>query len=179
MYTATNNLENDHVQILRLTDIMEQITILDEPQLAHLEEVVDLIRNFADGMHHLKEENHLFPLLGEKGLPKEQGPVAVMLHEHEQGREYVRGMVESIKGFQAGDPAKKEVIYKNMLGYADLLRAHIHKENNILFRMADGLFTKDDQHHLLNEFSKIENPELGDKHQTYFARIERLAGIYL
>jgi hemerythrin-like domain-containing protein len=179
MNTATKNLENDHVQILRLTDIMEQITTLDDPQLAHLEEVVDLIRNFADGMHHLKEENHLFPLLGEKGMPNEQGPVAVMLHEHELGRQYVRGMVDGINGLKEGDPSGKAMIFKNMLGYAELLRAHIHKENNILFRMADDLFTDDDQQNLLSEFNKIENPVDGDKHGVFFIRIENLAAIYL
>lgn len=179
MNTATFNLENDHIQILRLTDIMEIITTLGDPEVAHLQEVVDLIRNFADGMHHLKEENQLFPMMGKKGLSNEQGPVAVMLHEHEQGREYVRGMAEGIELYKQGDHSKLEVIFKNMIGYAELLRAHIYKENNILFRMADNLFTQDDQKSLLAEFDKIENPDQGDPHAKYVKRIEHLASIYL
>lgn len=96
MTTATQNLEEDHIQILRLIKVMERITQLEKPDEAHLELIIKVIREFADGQHHAKEEQMLFPLLVEKGFSVESGPVAVMLHEHEQGRLFVKGMVENI-----------------------------------------------------------------------------------
>ncbi len=51
----------------------------------------DFIRNFADGHHHQKEEGILFERLIANGMPREMGPVGVMLAEHEEGRGYARG----------------------------------------------------------------------------------------
>jgi len=179
MKTATENLENDHNYILQLTETMEKIAELEEPHVADLEEVVDLIRNFADGMHHTKEENFLFPLLGEKGFSREQGPVAVMLNEHTQGRNYVKGMIENISLHKEGDKTALGKVYANMSGYAELLRNHITKENNILFRMADNVFSEQEQQDLLTEFVKIENANLPAGRQSFISRIEKLAGNYL
>jgi len=179
MKTATENLENDHIYILQLTDVMERITILEEPHIADLEEIVDLIRNFADGMHHNKEENLLFPLMGEKGFSKEQGPVAVMLSEHVHGRNFVKGMTENISLLKEGDATALRKVYTNMLGYAELLRNHIAKENNILFRMADNVFSEQEHQGLLTEFRKIENANLTAGRQSYISRVEKLAGQYL
>ena len=53
---ATTNLENDHIHILRLCDVMERMAQAGSIDPAHLEKVVSLIRNFADGLHHKKEE---------------------------------------------------------------------------------------------------------------------------
>ena len=82
MNSATKNLENDHVYILRLIDVMEIITKSIRPDIGDLESIVNLIKNYADGSHHAKEENLLFPLLAQRGFSREQGPVAVMLQEH-------------------------------------------------------------------------------------------------
>ena len=57
MDRATQNLENDHQHILKLIEVMEAIVKITEPTISHLEEVVALIRQFADGLHHAKEEN--------------------------------------------------------------------------------------------------------------------------
>jgi len=96
MDTATKNLGNDHVHILRLIDVMEKMIILKSMNIDHFETVVNLIKNYADGFHHAKEENLFFLLLSERGFSIQQGPVAVMLNEHVQGRNYVKGMSEGI-----------------------------------------------------------------------------------
>ena len=73
MNTATQNLEHDHVFILRLTDVMLAMVKKLSTNADHFELVVNLIRKFADGLHHAKEEDLLFPLMGEKGFSPEQG----------------------------------------------------------------------------------------------------------
>ena len=137
MNTATQNLENDHVHILRLTDIMLEMVEQKCTETDHFELVVNLIRKFADGLHHAKEEELLFPLLGEKGFSPEQGPVAVMLMEHVQGRNFVKGISDGIVELKKGKSGAIQLVYENLSGYAILLQNHISKENNILFRMAD------------------------------------------
>ena len=130
MNTATQNLENDHVYILRLTDIMLAMVEKRSTDTNHFELVTNLIRNFADGLHHAKEEDLLFPLLEEKGFSPENGPVAVMLHEHEQGRNYVKGASNGIEDFKKGNAEALQSIYDNLSAYAILLKGHIDKENN-------------------------------------------------
>ena len=63
MNTATKNLEDDHVHILHLIEVMERVIGSENPDISHLESIVDIIRNFADGLHHAKEENQFFPFL--------------------------------------------------------------------------------------------------------------------
>jgi len=180
MTTATQNLENDHIQILRLIEVMERITESADPNVEHLELIVKVIREFADGLHHAKEEKLLFPLMVQKGFSNESGPVAVMLLDHAEGRNFVKEMAENISRFQHGDKAVLQGIYSNMLGYADLLKNHIGKENNVLFRMADKAFTAAEQESLLLDFTKVELSK-ENKHckSDYIVMIDKLAGIYL
>jgi hemerythrin-like domain-containing protein len=176
---ATTDLENDHVYILKLCDIMEKITHGERLELSHIEDIVDLIRSYADGLHHKKEEDLLFPKMSEKGFPLKSGPIAVMLMDHEAGRSYVKGIAEGVIAYKSGDTGSKKEIFGNMLGYVELLRNHIAKENNILFRMADNCLSDEEQQLLLDEFGDAEKSHK-EKGTTagYISRINKLAGVY-
>ena len=176
---ATRNLENDHVSILKLIDVMEIMTTRS-PVIEDLEDVVDLIRNFADGFHHAKEESLLFPLMAERGFSMTQGPIAVMLSDHVMGRNFVKGMAENIGFSKNGDSSATKAIYENMLGYGELLTNHIAKENNILFRMADNALNKEDHHSLLMQFGEIESQvTVNNTNGNYLDRIQKLVQKYL
>jgi hemerythrin-like domain-containing protein len=180
MKTATENLENDHVHILRLTEVIMAMVENRSKEIGHFELVVELIRKFADGLHHAKEEDLLFPLLGEKGFSPDQGPVAVMLSEHTQGREYVKGALEGIKEFKNGQQGELQSIYENLGNYASLLQNHISKENNILFRMADQVFSDEEQRRLLVQFREVEsNADAEFNYANSIQKINTLADIYL
>jgi hemerythrin-like domain-containing protein len=156
MNSATENLENDHIHIMKLIDVMQHITGMDDPDTEHIEIITDIIRNFADGLHHAKEENLFFPYLATKGFSAKQGPVAVMLSEHVQGRNFVKGISDNLALYRNGDKSALAKIYQNMSGYASLLTNHIAKENNILFRMADNALNQDDHAALLARFRETE-----------------------
>ena len=180
MSTATQNLENDHVYILRLTDVMQQMVKKQATNVEHFKQVVHIIRNYADGLHHKKEEDLLFPLFEQKGAGSGCGPVKVMLMEHDQGRLFVKGMRNGIDQIEQDAESALKSIYENMLDYARLLQNHIYKENNILFRMADDAFSNDDQEMLLNQFDKIESgAEDGNKIEDFIAAITILEREYI
>jgi hemerythrin-like domain-containing protein len=114
-----------------------------------------------------------------KGFSNESGPVAVMLHDHEEGRNFVKGMAENISLFKQGQSSALPSIYSHMLGYADLLKNHIAKENNVLFRMADKAFTPAEQESLLLDFAKVElSAENQGNKNDYIALIDNLASVY-
>jgi hemerythrin-like domain-containing protein len=67
-----------------------------------------------------------------------------------------------------------------MTGYAQLLQNHLGKENNILFRMADQVFSAEEQLQLLAQFAEVEaNAETEFDSANSIQKINNLAAIYL
>jgi hemerythrin-like domain-containing protein len=99
---------------------------------------VTFIREFADAHHHAKEEDLLFAAMIEAGFSRDGGPVGMMLHEHDEGRGHVRVLAEVAGAQVPWSAADRERLHGASLGYADLLRAHIHKEDAILYPMAEA-----------------------------------------
>ena len=123
------------------------------------DEALDFFRHFADGCHHAKEENLLFPLLRERGMPQNGGPIGVMLAEHDEGRAYLKAVRDHLDAAAGGSRAAQEEVFRNSSGYIQLLRNHIYKEDNVLFRMAQMILQPDDVAELTKQFSAVEVPQ--------------------
>jgi hemerythrin-like domain-containing protein len=126
---------------------------------AFFDAALDFFRNFADGCHHAKEENLLFPRMKERGVPQHGGPIGVMLAEHDQGRGYLKAVRENLDAAQQGSPQALHAVLENAGNYIVMLRQHIQKEDNILFRMARMILEPDDVAELTREFDAVEVPE--------------------
>ncbi len=138
--TATSRLREEHQLILQVADAMQALVAEAEAgnwDFEAFDQCVTFIRLFADACHHGKEEDLLFPELEKAGMSRTQGPIAVMLEEHRIGREYVRFMSESMDLARAGDEAARARLANAARGYSELIRAHIMKEDHVLFNMAD------------------------------------------
>jgi len=141
--TPTGVLREEHQLILKVLDVMEQIVANGEKaewNIDAMEECVAFFRLFADACHHGKEEDMLFPELESRGMSKEEGPIAVMLFEHKQGRALVAQMAEAIPSAREGQEAGLDKFGSAARAYINLLRGHISKEDNVLFNMADFMF---------------------------------------
>ncbi len=103
----------------------------------YLREVVAFCQGFVDRCHHGKEERCLFPCLEKRGIPRENGPIGVMLAEHEMGRQLVRRIAEAVDRLEAGGGNEGEVL-DLAWQYVELLRGHIAKENQVLFPTGEG-----------------------------------------
>jgi hemerythrin-like domain-containing protein len=128
---------------------------------------VEFLQRFADACHHAKEESALFPLLEAHGLPRGGGPIGVMLHEHDLGRALVRRMADALACADAGAFAAAAS------EYAALLRQHIAKENDVLFRLAESRISPDDAIALAQAFERIEREKGGhDLHHRFHRELE-------
>ena len=131
--TATAALRMEHAVILEALDVLEaaaeRCAGAEPPPDAAWAALMDWLRSFADARHHGKEERLLFPALEAAGVPRAGGPIEVMLEEHDLGRGLVRAMGEA-------PPAQRR---ERAREYVRLLRAHIAKENEILFDLADAV----------------------------------------
>ena len=163
-HSPTQILIEEHTLILQALDALERrISLLEAggtPDRAYFEKAVEFLRTFADRCHHGKEENLLFKTMVERGFPLQGGPIAVMLSEHETGRALIRGIAEGAASL-GRDPAAAQRIIENARGYIRLLRAHIDKENTILFPLADSVLGPQDQEDLGKEFERFEAEETG------------------
>ncbi len=160
---ATDVLMNEHRVIERVLDALEKgierIEAGNPPEPRFFLDAAEFMRGFADGCHHHKEEDMLFKEMVAAGMPTHQGPIAVMLTEHDQGRRYTKAIREAAEVWQEGDESASQQVVTAARGYIGLLRAHIQKEDNILFPMAEQVITGDRQSVFEKEFVAAEEEE--------------------
>jgi hemerythrin-like domain-containing protein len=176
---ATDILMEEHQVILRVITTLEAGALaLQRGEPVRAEFFIDaasFIKGFADGCHHQKEEGVLFKEMVASGMPLQGGPIAVMLYEHEQGRAYTKGMREAAQRLAAGDSSARAEVVDNALNYTRLLRQHIHKEDNILFPMANQVIPLGQQEKVAEGFERVEHEETGEGvHEKYLALAEAL-----
>jgi len=131
-------------------------------------DAVDFIRSFADGCHHRKEEDVLFKALVRHGFSEGQGPLGVMLHEHELGRTFTRTMAKAARRLARGDETARALLAEAASSYATLLRQHIAKEDQVLFKMADRAIPPAEQAQIEEAFDRLKHEE-ADAHRKYEA----------
>ncbi len=98
---------------------------------------VGFLSQYADGVHHGKEEEILFRTMAEHGFPTDGGPLAVMLAEHVRGRALVAVLASATEGTAPWSDEDRRRIADAAAAYGALLRSHIHKEDAILYPMAE------------------------------------------
>lgn len=181
---ATEQLKNEHSAIKLMISILEAICQKQEEEgvlnLEHLEGIVEFIKVFSDKCHHGKEEGLFFPAIEEAGIPKEGGPVGVMLMEHDLGRNCVKDLSKSLGEYKAGGKGAVAKIIENARNYSGLLLQHIEKEDNILYPIADNCISEEKQNKLLQDFEKVEREVVGEgRHEEFHKFLEDLGKIYL
>lgn len=166
---ATALLSDEHRVIERVLATVERLTHKPASEsLASWKKALDFIRHFADRCHHCKEEEVLFPAMEAHGIPNEGGPIGMMLMEHEEGRSYVRAMLDAVGKIEAGDGSAQATLFAYANRYLQLLREHIQKEDDILFRIADEVIPADEQKRLLKTFETHEAEQMGaGTHEKY------------
>lgn len=180
MKTASQDLVHEHNAILLTLSILEKIcsSLKAEKEVdSHdIHRIIDFIKTFADKCHHGKEEGFLFPALEKAGIPKQNGPIGIMLLEHEKGRELVKLMQGSI----SKESIQIEKFVESSNAYIKLLRNHIEKENTVLFPMGDARLSQEKQNELLNNFETFEDEVIGKgKHHELHQMLEEFKAKYL
>jgi hemerythrin-like domain-containing protein len=176
---ATETLRHEHDLIERvlvlLSDTAQALRFGRHVPEGYREWAVEFIRRFADGCHHAKEEEVLFPLLEQRGIPRQGGPIGVMLYEHEVGRKCVGRMADSLPDAN-NDPVTFAAAAEE---YVALLRQHIFKENNVLFRMADTVLGPGDDADVVARYRAAEGPDGEAVYRQYEADVRRWEEAFL
>jgi len=175
---STASLRRDHDLIEKVIKAMESTIQLlnDGKQIPEsiLLPVIDFSKNFTDVCHHSKEENSLFPALEQAGMPRNMGPIAMMLIDHERSREIGKEMENSAKDYISSGNSTK--LISDMQQYVEHITEHLWKENNKLFMMAEArlqyVAKKVDKE--LNDIEELKLKETGKTRKHYEQLAETL-----
>ncbi len=152
--SATKILSDEHKHILKVIDAIEKECYAQESGKeiddAFFDKAIEFIRGYADKFHRAKEEAILFKEMNKNAAQLHCNPVEQMLYEHDLGRKFVKGMEEGVK------KKDKPKILKAARGYAQLLREHIFKEDNVLYPMAEGALNEEAKKAMAKRFKEAE-----------------------
>ncbi len=173
---ATENLRKEHQLILKYIALMERYAefCVNNAQCSMLLEkagsFIEFIHEFADDFHHAKEENILFRSLEEPGVLTHCNPIPQMLNEHSKARELVQAMENSL---HTNDNDKLKTAISQ---YAQLLKEHIYKEDNILYPMGERGLSDMAKASLLKEYAqtdqRLDSQTLWCKYETLYNDLE-------
>lgn len=151
-------LMDEHKNILRMATVMRNasLEVLNggEVNATDFKEMVDFVRNYADGHHHKKEENVLFVY-----MKKELGKIAEnlithgMLVEHDLGRLHMTELTQALVDYEQGNTEAKLDIITNATAYTYLIKRHISKEDEVVFTYGEKNL-KDKSKESVNQQSK-------------------------
>ena len=178
---VTQVMADEHQLILRMITLVENNTALMEQgkfrNWQFFLDAVDFIRNYADKFHHAKEEDVLFIALIKNGMPEKQSPIEAMHMEHDQGRAFVAAFEAAAEKALAGEAGQIPLIAENAKGYAELLRSHIEKEDDILYPLAERVLPAEVRDGMLQAYQQAEakTPGLEEKYLKLVVKYEQQA----
>ncbi|MBI4303858.1 MAG: hemerythrin domain-containing protein [Chloroflexi bacterium] len=155
----TEILKKEHQDVLQKLDAMEEvIDHLDQKEKisAKLRDLTSFF-NTDFWVHFAKEEEALFPEI-ERFIPRDAGPLGVMLAEHDDLRKTNTEVQKAVASYlnHADSDETRKTIGKFGTHFIGVLRDHIYKEDNILFHMADMHLDGTQDEKVLSLFSTIE-----------------------
>jgi hemerythrin-like domain-containing protein len=160
-------LRVEHQNILRVIGVLRRLVERAAKEGAFeresLARCVEFFRLYADACHHAKEEDLLFPAMEARGVPRDGGPIGVMLYEHTVARKHTREMGAALEAAQSGDMDGQPRFLAAARAYIDLLAQHIFKEDNVLFNIGDHVMTETDQRDLCKRVCEVGCRSFGGK----------------
>ena len=136
-----------------------------------MQRAIDFLLEFGDKIHNTKEEKFLFPLMEQKGLPSEGGPIGVMLTEHDAERKLLQRMMAELPNLAEASAEDRQKFTAEGFEYLTIRAEHIWKENDVLYAMGRKVFTDEDNTSLLDAFKSLDQMTYGDSARVHYAQM--------
>ncbi len=174
-------LMTDHQTTEKVFDAVDRALAAPAgPSPGLLQDALMYFEGYVDGCHNLKEEQHLFPLVERRGIPRHGGPLAVMLSEHEESRVVLPALADLIHRYARGERDTLGELRATFTSYASLLKDHFWKENDILYPLAQQVLSEADAGAVMAGIDATEAAAGPDTRAKYYAladRITRAGGV--
>ena len=133
-----------------------------------LQRAIDFLLEFGDKIHNTKEEKFLFPLMEQKGMPVQGGPIGVMLMEHDAERKLLQKMMGDLPKLAEAPASARQKFAAEGFEYLKIRAEHIWKENDILYAMGRKVFTDEDNTSLLDAFKTLDKLTYGKDARAHY-----------
>lgn len=176
-------LLEEHDNIQEFNKLVKRIALLllegKSIAVEDLRKSVEFIKEYADNIHHGKEEDILF-----KDIEDELGQVGKnlvthgMLVEHDIARYYVSELVKAIDKYEKEESKENRLeLITYLMAYRDLLERHIYKENEVVYPYAKGNLKKETLETVNKRTEKFEK-ENCEKREKYLKVLKELKNKY-
>jgi hypothetical protein len=168
-------LRKDHEITERVLAAMEKRFATEagpDPEQVGL--LLQYVRDYVDQCHNLKEEQHLFPRLESRGMPRHGGPLGVMLQEHDRAREILSRFVPLASAFADGKSSVLPELRAAFAEYAALCKDHFWKENDILYPMALRALGEDEAAEIVAGIEEVEASLGPGTRDRYYRMAEKI-----
>ncbi len=164
-------LKKEHDITLKMLDAARQEAVMIRQtgslNAQRILKMHDFFSNFVDKCHHAKEERFYFPAAKFYDGKTIENMTAELVNEHNYARTLLQEVAFMLEKKQTADPA---LVADRLDRYAEMIRAHIGKENQILYQQTDIRLPVAEKAGMMEGFTRIEKQELGegfhDKYHT-------------
>ena len=179
---ATAILKHEHEVISRglavLDAVARRLAAGESVPAETLQDLIEFFAVFADGCHHAKEEEILFPAVRASGALGVE-PLKVLLAEHAEGRRLVGRLRRDAASAGSNADARRHFVAAAR-EYVALLEHHIAMEDEAFFPSADGMLTDAADREITAAFERYEEVEMGPGvHERFHRMLDDLAARYL
>ncbi len=166
----TELLKQEHQATLLKLELMERsLGYLRSPHketaLERTEMEKTLLKDLANalekelGSHFRKEEEALFPVLAGY-IGREHGPIDVMIHEHERilsvFSHWKKVLPPFCRSMEPVDEGIRKAVIDPGLKLIGLLRQHIGKEDQVLFKISEASLSDQEKKDLMEKLTAME-----------------------
>ena len=170
--TPTENLINEHKKINELLDIMSKIALKIKSKDVFypndVEEVVKYLINIIENSHHGKEDDVFYPELISSGIPKETAPLSIINYEHIISVNYLKDISSCVVNCKIGNDFSGELLADSLTNYVIAIKNHIQREEEIVFPIANEVFSIEKQNEILQRFEVIEQKYISNSFNDQF-----------
>jgi len=145
-------LEHEHRLITGVLDALASAVERDVP-LDFYARALEFLDVYGTQFHHAKEEHILYRHLIENGMPRDYGPLGVVLEEHDYGDAHLAAMRAHL---EARDVA---ALREEITAYVALLRGHVRVEDDLLLPMGRAMLTAEEIVDLARAFDAVPSPK--------------------
>ena len=155
MHDSIKLLFEEHSIIVNAIDVARQAGSLigkdDEQYERTVRKLIQFFRQYADGFHHHKEEEILFPEMAKKNELLGEGVIKEMFEHHEDFREMIKGIEKFL------DAKEYSSAQLQLKLYTEALLDHIAVENDEVFQMAESIFDEKELDRINFRFQDCDN----------------------
>ncbi|MDZ7809323.1 MAG: hemerythrin domain-containing protein [Arhodomonas sp.] len=172
MSDAISTIQREHNGIWRVLDTAEALAREyrergQAPDRSLFGAIFEYIEEYADRVHHPKEDDYLFRLLRARA-PQIEPVLQTLEHQHSEGPGLVAAAREALDAHVAEYPDGRERFEQALHRFVEFERDHLRREESEVIPLAREVFTHEDWAEINAAFADNRDPLFGDEQREHF-----------